>query len=57
MINFTRIGVDLSLACSDSPRGIGVYEKNIALPLNEIRSSNKVFIFGIGKSLNGLMLV
>lgn len=49
MINFTRIGVDLSLACSDSPRGIGVYEKNISLPLSGICSSNKVFVFGIGK--------
>ena len=44
MINLTRIGVDLSLACSHSPRGIGVYEKNIRLPLDEICHSNKVFV-------------
>jgi hypothetical protein len=48
MINFTRIGIDLSLACSDSPRGIGVYEKNIGLPSDDFIKNNTVVVFGVG---------
>jgi glycosyltransferase involved in cell wall biosynthesis len=43
-----RVGIDLSLACKNNPRGIGVFEKNIGLPNETFLKLNQVYVFGIG---------
>ena len=44
-----KIGIDLSLACYKTPRGIGVFEKKIGLPGQDYIKSNQIYIFGVGK--------
>ena len=44
-----RVGIDLSLACKKSPRGIGVFEKSIGLPHDDFLKKNSVYVFGVGK--------
>lgn len=43
------IGIDVSLACGEAPRGIGVYQKNIGFPSVDFIKNNTIIVFGVGR--------